>query len=71
MNKDKGIKEILANTNVDKSTKKCLWSVCMYEEDKLLNLGENFYGATKRAATLHNKIYPKLEVAGEMDLYIK
>ena len=43
----------------------------MYEEDKLLNLGENFYGATKRAATLHNKIYPKLEVAGEMDLYIK
>ena len=31
----------------------------------------NYFGAKKRAATLHNKIYPKPEVAGEMDLYIK
>ena len=70
MNKEKGIKEILASTNVDKINKKVSVK-CLYEEDKLTNLGENYFKATKRAATLHKKIYPKPEVAGEMDLYIK
>ena len=70
MNKEKGIKEILANTTVDKINNKVSVK-CFYKEDKVPILGENYYGATKRAATLPNKIYPNPEVAGEMDLNIK
>ena len=39
--------------------------------EKLVNLGENFFDTTRRIQTLQNKIYPKPEVATEMDKYIQ
>ena len=70
MNKKKTTKEILDNTTVDLLNNKVSVN-CLYEEDKLANLGENFFGVTKRVSTLQNKIYPNNEIAAEMDLYIK
>ena len=67
--KDKGIKEILANTTVDKINNKVSVKY-LYQEEKLAQLGENLYGATKRIFTLHAKIYPKPEVAMGMDQFI-
>ena len=69
LSKEKGIKEIMENTVVDKDNNKVLVSY-LYTE-KLANLGENFFGTTQRIQTLHNKIYPKPEVATEMDKYIQ
>ena len=46
MNKKKGIKEILVNTDVDKINKKVSVK-CLYEEDKLPNHGENYFGLQK------------------------
>ena len=43
LNKEKGIKEILANTAVDKFNNKVSVK-CFYKEDKVPNLGENYYG---------------------------
>ena len=43
--KEKGIKEILANTTVDKINNKVSVKY-LYEEEKLPQLGENLYGAT-------------------------
>ena len=37
----------------------------------LANLGENYYGATKRIHALHNKISNKPEITAEMDKYIQ
>ena len=37
----------------------------------LANLGENYYGATKRILALHNKIHNKPEITTEMDNYIQ
>ena len=62
-------KEILNNTTVDLLNNKDSVK-CLYEEDKLANLGENLFCVTKRVTALHNKIYPKQEIAEEMDLYI-
>ena len=42
----------------------------LYDKEKLLKLGENFYRATKRASVLHNKIFPKPDIASGMDQYI-
>ena len=42
--KEKGIKEILANTTVDKINNKGLVKY-LYEEEKLAQLGEHFYGS--------------------------
>ena len=67
LSKEKGIKEIMENTVVDKVNNKVLVNY-LYTE-KLVDLGENFWGATRRIQTLHNKIYPKPEVANEMDKY--
>ena len=67
--KEKGIKEILANTTVDKINNKVSVKY-LYKEEKLSQLGENLYGATKRIFTLHNKIYSKQEIAAGMDQYI-
>ena len=49
--KEKGIKEILANTTVDKINNKVSVKY-LYQEEKLAQLGENLYGATKRISTL-------------------
>ena len=42
----------------------------LYKEN-LVNLGENYYGATRRIKTLHNKISNKPEIATEIDKYIQ
>ena len=42
----------------------------LYDKENLGKLGENFYRATKRVSALHTKIFPKLDVASEMDQYI-
>ena len=69
INKDKGIKEILANTTVDTINNKVSVEY-VYDEEKLPKLGENFYGTIKRASVLHIKIFPKPDVASGMDQYI-
>ena len=56
----------MKNTVVDKDNNKVLVNY-LYTE-KLINLGENFFSTTQRIQTLPNKIYPKPEVAAEMDL---
>ena len=67
--KEKGIKEILDNTTVDKINNKVSVKY-LYKEEKLAQLGENYYGVTKRVTTLHNKIHPKPDIATGMDQYI-
>ena len=54
---------------MDKDNNKVLLNY-LYTE-KLVNLGKNFFGITWRIQTLHNKIYPKPEVATEMSKYIQ
>ena len=66
INKDNRIKEILANTTMD-TVKNKVSVKYLYDEEKLQNLGENFYRATKRASALHIKIFPKPDVASGMD----
>ena len=39
-------------------------------KENLVNLGENYYGATKKIMTLQNKIYDKPEISGEIDKYM-
>ena len=65
INKNYGIKEILANNIVDTTNKVSV--KYLYNEEKLPKLGENFYGATKRASVLHIKIFPKPDVASGME----
>ena len=67
--KEKGIKDFLANTTVDTINNKVVIKY-LYEEEKLLKLDENFYGATRRVTVLHNKIFVKSDVATGMDQYI-
>ena len=55
INKDNGIKEILANTTVDTINNKVSVKY-LYDEEKLGKLGENFYRATKRVSALHTKL---------------
>ena len=45
-------------------------SVKYLYKEKLPKLGENFFGATKRASVLNIKIFPKPDVASGMDQYI-
>ena len=47
-----------------------LVSVQYIYKEYLVNLGENYYGATKRIMTLHNKIYNKPEISTEIDKYM-
>ena len=68
LSKERGIKEIMENTVVNKDNNEVLVNYLCTET--LANLGENFFGTTRRIQTLHNKIYPKPEVATEMDKYI-
>ena len=67
--KEKGIKEILANTTVDKVNNKVSVKY-LYQEEKLAQLDENLFGATKRVSTLHAKIHSKPEIPTGMDQYI-
>ena len=65
LTKEKGIQD----TTVD--TINNLVSVKYIYNENLLKLGENYYGATKRIATLHNKMNDKPEIAAKMDRYIR
>ena len=67
--KEKGVKDIMDNTFVDLTKNK----VCVkyLYKPNLANLGENYFGATKRINALHNKIYNKPEITSEMDKYIQ
>ena len=58
----------MKNTTVD--TVNILVSIQYIYNKSLLKLGENFYRATKRISTLHNKMNDKPEIAAEMDRYI-
>ena len=69
LSKERGIRKIMENTVVDKDNNKVL--VNYFYTEKLANLGENFFGTTRRIQTLHKKIYPRPKVATEMDKYIQ
>ena len=72
LTKEKGIQAIqaiLENTSVDALNPQV--SVKYLYKENLVNLGENFYGATRRINTLHNKISDKPEIAAEIDKYIQ
>ena len=64
INKDIGIKEILANTTMDTINNKVSVKY-LYDKEKLAKRGENFYGATKRVSALHTKIFPKPDGVGK------
>ena len=55
-------------TLVDKDNNKVLVNY-LYKEN-LENLGENYFGATRRTQALYTKVYPEPMVAFEMDKYI-
>ena len=69
LSKERGIQEIMENTLVDKDNNKVLVNY-LYKEN-LENLGENYFGATRRTQVLYTKVYPQPRVASEMDKYIK
>ena len=65
LTKEKGIQSIMENTSVDSLNHQV--SVKYLYKENLVNLGENYFGATKRIATLHNKIHDKPEISTEID----
>ena len=60
LTKEKGIQDIMKNTPMD--TVNNLVSVNYIYNENLLKLGENYYIATNRIATLHNKMNYKPEI---------
>ena len=68
LTKERGIQEIMKNTQVDKDKNKVQINY-LYKET-LENLGENYFGATRRTQTLHSKVYTQPMVAAEIDDYI-
>ena len=69
LTKEKGIQAIMENTSVDTLNHQV--SVKYLYKENLVNLGENYYGATRRIETLHSKISDKPEIATEIDKYIQ
>ena len=59
----------MENTSVDTLNHQV--SVKYLNKENLVNLGENYYGATERIKTLHNKIYDKPEITTELDKYMQ
>ena len=66
--KEKNIQAIMDNNVVDPVKGKVQLN-CLYKPN-LPNLGENYFGATKRIHALHVRIADKPEIAAEMDKYI-
>ena len=58
----------MENTSVD-SLNHQVSAKYLYKEN-LVNLGENYFGATKRTTILHNKIHDKPEISTEIDKYM-
>ena len=69
LTKERGIQDIMKNTQVDKENNKV--QVNYLYKETLENLGENYFGATRRTQTLHSKVYTQPMVAAEMDNYIR
>ena len=69
LTKEKGIQAIMKNTNVDTLNHKV--SIQYIYKENLVDLGKNFYGATKNIHALHNKISDKPEIVSEIDKYIQ
>ena len=69
MIKEKGVLDIMNNTTVDPIKNKSCFEY-LYKPN-LLNLEENYYGATKRIPALHIRISNKPEIMAEMDKYIQ
>ena len=46
-------------------------SVQYIYKENLVDLGENYYGATKRICTLHNKLSDKPEISSAIDKYVQ
>ena len=59
----------MENTSVDTFNHQV--SVKYLYKENLVELGENYYGATKRIKALHNKISDKPEIASKIDKYIQ
>ena len=59
----------MKNTNMDALNQQV--SIQYIYKENLFDLCENYYGATKRIHTLHNKISDKPEIASEIDKYIQ
>ena len=58
----------MKNTQVDQDNSKV--QVNYLYKETLENLGENYFGATRRTQTLHYKVYTQPMVAEEIDNYI-
>ena len=69
LTKEKGIQAIMDNTKVDILNHQV--SVQYLYKENLINLGENYYGTTKRILTLHNKLSDKPEIASEINKYMQ
>ena len=68
LTKKRGIQAIMENMSMDTLNHQV--SVKYLYKENLANLGENYYGATKRIMTLHNKIFDKPEISTEIDKYM-
>ena len=66
--KEKNIQAIMDNTFVD-TVKGRVQVNCLYKPN-LPNLGENYYGATKRIYALHARTADKPEITAKIDKYI-
>ena len=59
----------MENTSVDTFNHQV--SIKYLYKENIVELGENYYGATKRIKALHNKISNKPEITSEIDKYIQ
>ena len=69
LSKEKEIQAIMENTKVDTLNHQV--SVQYIYKENLVDLGENYCGATKRILTLHNKLSDKPEISSEIDKYMQ
>ena len=69
LTKEKGIQDLMNNTAV--YTVSNMVSVQYLYNKNLPKLSENYYGATKRISTLHNKIYNIPAISTEIDKYMQ
>ena len=65
LTKERGIQDIMKNTQVDKDNNKV--QVNYLYKETLENLGENFFGATRITQTLHSKVYAQPMIAAGID----
>jgi len=69
LTKERGIQEIMKNTQVDKINNKV--HVNYLYKETLKNLGDNYFGAIRRTMLLHSTVYKQPAVAAEIDEYME